>query len=57
MLRTLYRVRRMQGARVEPNLITYNALIHACAQVGALPPSPSSSSSHIASDLHPPHDH
>ena len=25
----------MQGARVEPNLITYNALIHACAQVGA----------------------
>ena len=25
----------MQAARVEPNLITYNALIHACAQVGA----------------------
>ena len=24
---------RMQAARVEPNLITYNALIHACAQV------------------------
>ena len=24
---------RMQGSRVEPNLITYNALIHACAQV------------------------
>lgn len=23
----------MQGACVEPNLITYNALIHACAQV------------------------
>ena len=26
-------LRRMQQARVEPNLITYNALIHACAQV------------------------
>ena len=25
----------MQIANVEPNLITYNALIHACAQVGA----------------------
>ena len=25
----------MQGARVDPNLITYNALIHACAQLGA----------------------
>jgi len=23
----------MQSARVEPNLITYNALMHACAQV------------------------
>ena len=27
----------MQGARVEPNLITYNALIHACAQVRTAP--------------------
>lgn len=25
----------MQAAHVQPNLITYNALIHACAQVGA----------------------
>ena len=28
---------RMQSARVEPNLITYNALIHACAQARAPP--------------------
>ena len=34
-LSCLTHTNRMQGARVEPNLITYNALIHACAQVGA----------------------